>query len=55
MSARQARVVAPPGRKNLAWLGGSNLSQLERLEDTLVWQDEWEERGAAMLHPDSDD
>ena len=43
------RVLAPPNRKFLPWLGGSKLSQLDQLEEVLVWQDEWEERGDAIF------
>ena len=36
-------------------LGGSKLSQLDQLEEVLVWQDEWEERGDAIFGDDNDD
>ena len=44
------KVIAPPDRKYLAWLGGSVYASLSTFEDMWITKDEYDEIGPGMVH-----
>jgi len=46
----KVRVVAPPERKYMVWIGGSILSSLSSFEEQWITKDEYDECGAKIVH-----
>jgi actin len=44
------RIVAPPNRKYLSWIGGSILASLSAFQSMWITRDEYEENGPAIVH-----
>ncbi|PNH09513.1 Actin, cytoskeletal 3 [Tetrabaena socialis] len=48
--AATVRVVAPPERKYLVWIGGSVLASLASFGSQWVTREEYEEYGPSIVH-----
>lgn len=44
-SGTNVKVIAPPQRQNLAWLGGSDLASLSSFQKTCMSKEEYDEHG----------
>jgi actin-related protein len=44
------KIIAPPDRRHLAWLGGSILTSLTTFKDNWISQREYNECGASVVH-----
>ncbi|XP_042454329.1 actin-100-like isoform X1 [Zingiber officinale] len=49
-SSMKIKVVAPPGRKNSVWIGGSIIASLSTFEQMWIAKKEYEESGPAIVH-----
>ncbi|XP_042396481.1 actin-100-like [Zingiber officinale] len=49
-SSMKIKVVAPPGRKNSVWIGGSIIASLSIFEQMWIPKKEYEESGPAIVH-----
>ena len=45
----KVKIVAPPDRKYLAWIGGSILSSLSTFQDMWITKDEYDESGSGIV------
>lgn len=50
LSGPQVRVIAPPEREHLAWLGGSDIASLGHFQQKWVTKEEYDESGPAIVH-----
>ena len=44
------RVIAPPERKNLVWIGGSILASLSTFQGRWITKEEYDEEGPSLVH-----
>lgn len=44
------KIIAPPERKFLVWIGGSILSSLSTFQNNWITKEEYEERGSSIVH-----
>jgi len=49
-STTKVKIIAPPERKYMAWIGGSILSSLSTFQGIWVSKEEYDESGPAIVH-----
>ena len=46
----KVKVIAPPERKHLAWIGGSDVAQLRYFKQGRITKEEYDEAGPSIVH-----
>jgi actin-related protein len=49
-TAMKIKIVAPPERKNAAWIGGSIFAALTSFEKVWITREEYDEHGPSIVH-----